>query len=55
MDDEHILVSVMNHYIIKKYGDVQICKAKTDKKDACLLASFAFEKADLLPEFVYLR
>lgn len=51
LEDEHLPVSVMNPYVIKKYGDVQIRKAKTDKKDACLLARFALEKADLLPKY----
>lgn len=29
LDDEHLPVIVMNPYVIKKYGDVQIRKAKT--------------------------
>ena len=35
----------MNPYQMKKYGDVEIHKAKTDKKDALRIARFALEKS----------
>lgn len=42
--EEGIYVSVVNAYLIKKYGDVEIRKAKTDKKDAIRIAKYAIEK-----------
>lgn len=36
---------VVNPYQMKKYGDVEIRKAKTDKKDALRIATFALEKS----------
>lgn len=38
-------VCVINPYQMKKYGDVEIHKAKTDKKDAIRIATYALEKA----------
>jgi hypothetical protein len=38
-------ISNSNSYQMKKYGDVEIHKAKTDKKDALRIATYALEKA----------
>jgi transposase len=38
-------VSVVNPYIIKKYGDGDIRKGKTDKKDAMSIAFYTLEKS----------
>ena len=38
-------VYLINPYQMKKYGDVEIHKAKTDKKDAVRIATYALEKA----------
>ena len=38
-------VCLINPYQMKKYGDVEIHKAKTDKKDAVRIATYALEKA----------
>lgn len=42
--EEGIYVCVVNAYLIKKYGDVEIRKAKTDKKDSIRIAKYAIEK-----------
>ncbi|MBY7024820.1 IS110 family transposase [Clostridium botulinum] len=42
--EEGIYVSVVNAYLMKKYGDIEIRKAKTDKKDAIRIAKYAIEK-----------
>lgn len=42
--EEGIYVSVVNAYILKKYGDTEIRKMKTDKKDAIRIAKYAIEK-----------
>jgi transposase len=42
--EEGVCVSVVNAYILKKYGDTEIRKVKTDKKDAIRIAKFAVEK-----------
>lgn len=36
--EEGIYVSVVNAYLMKKYVDIEIRKAKTDKKDAIRIA-----------------
>ena len=45
LQDEGFPVCVINPYQMKKYGDVEIHKAKTDKKDALRIATYALEKA----------
>ena len=36
---------LINPYQMKKYGDTEIHKAKTDKKDALRIATYALEKS----------
>ncbi len=36
--------SLVNPYLLKKYGDAELRKAKTDKKDALRIARYALEK-----------
>ena len=36
--------SLVNPYLLKKYGDAELRKAKTDKKDAMRIAHYALEK-----------
>lgn len=38
-------VCFINPYQMKKYGDVEIHKAKTDRKDAVRIATYTLEKA----------
>ena len=45
LQEEGFPVCVVNPYQMKKYGDVEIRKAKTDKKDALRIATFALEKS----------
>lgn len=45
LQDEGFPVCVVNPYQMKKYGDVEIHKAKTDKKDAIRIATYALEKS----------
>ena len=45
LQEEGFSVCVVNPYQMKKYGDVEIRKAKTDKKDALRIATFALEKS----------
>ena len=45
LQQEGFPVCVINPYQMKKYGDVEIHKAKTDKKDAIRIATYALEKA----------
>ena len=45
LQEEGFPVCVVNPYQMKKYGDVEIRKAKTDKKDALPIATFALEKS----------
>ena len=45
LQEEGFPVCVVNPYQMKKYGDVEIHKAKTDKKDALRIATFALEKS----------
>lgn len=44
-------VCLINPYQMKKYGDVEIHKAKTDRKDAIRIATYALEKAYKLTPF----
>ncbi|MFV0517231.1 MAG: IS110 family transposase [Aminipila sp.] len=43
--NENIHVSLINPYLMKKYGDNSIRKGKTDKKDALKIAIYVIEKA----------
>ena len=45
LQDEGFPVCIVNPYQMKKYGDVEIHKAKTDKKDALRIAAYAPEKS----------
>ena len=45
LQSEGFPVCLINPYQMKKYGDVEIHKAKTDKKDAARIAAYALEKA----------
>ena len=45
LQDEGFPVCIVNPYQMKKYGDVEIHKAKTDKKDALRIAAYALEKS----------
>ena len=45
LQDEGFPVCIVNPYQMKKYGDVEIHKAKTDKKDALRIADYALEKS----------
>ncbi len=44
-------VCLVNPYQMKKYGDVEIHKAKTDKKDALRIAKYALEKSYMLKPY----
>lgn len=48
LQDEGLPVCLVNPYQMKKYGDVEIHKVKTDKKDAVRIATYALEKSYLL-------
>jgi transposase len=50
--EENIYISVVNPYLMKKYGDNSIRKGKTDKKDAIRIARYVLEKAYLLKPHV---
>ena len=43
--DQEVYVSLINPYIMKKYGDTSIRKGKTDKKDAIRIAYYVLEKS----------
>lgn len=43
-EDEGLSVCLINAYQMKKYGDTELRKAKTDKKDALRIARYALEK-----------
>lgn len=45
LQTEGFPVCLVNPYQMKKYGDVEIHKAKTDKKDALRIATYALEKS----------
>ena len=51
LQEEGYPVCVVNPYQMKKYGDVEIHKAKTDKKDALRIARFALEKSYCLTPY----
>lgn len=44
----NLFVTLVNPYLMKKYGDNEIRKAKTDKKDALRIAMYALEKSYFL-------
>lgn len=46
--EENIYVTLVNPYLMKKYGDGSIRKGKTDKKDALRIAFYIIEKSYLL-------
>lgn len=43
--EKNFFVSVINPYVLKKYGDNELRKGKTDKKDAVRIAFFTLEKS----------
>lgn len=45
LEDEGLSVCLINPYKMKKYGDTELRKAKTDKKDAIRIAKYALEKS----------
>ena len=49
--DEDLFVSVINPYQMKKYGDTELRRGKTDKKDALRIACYALEKSYQLVTF----
>jgi len=51
LQDEGFQVCLVNPYQMKKFGDVEIHKTKTDKKDAIRIATFAIEKSYLLKPY----
>lgn len=46
-----LFVTLVNPYLMKKYGDNEIRKVKTDKKDAIRIAKYALEKAYFLTSY----
>ena len=44
-EDEGMPVCLINPYQMKKYGDTELRRAKTDKKDALKIATYALEKS----------
>lgn len=51
LQQEGFPVCLVNPYQMKKYGDVEIHKAKTDKKDALRIAKYALEKSYMLTPY----
>jgi transposase len=49
--DEGYFISLINPYVMKKYGDNSIRKGKTDKKDALRIAFYIVEKSYLLQPY----
>ncbi len=49
--EENMHVSLINPYLMKKYGDNSIRKGKTDKKDAMRIAFYVLEKSYLLKPY----
>ena len=45
LTDEHFQVCLVNPYQMKKYGDTELRRSKTDKKDAVRIATYALEKS----------
>ena len=55
LQDEGFPVCVVNPYQMKKYGDVEIHKVKTDKKDALRIATYALEKSYKLVPYSFME
>lgn len=51
LQDAALPVCLINPYQMKKYGDTELRKAKTDKKDALRIAKYALEKSYLLTPY----
>lgn len=49
--NENYFVSLINPYLMKKYGDNSIRKGKTDKKDALRIAYYILEKSYVLKPY----
>lgn len=49
--DAGFFISVVNPYLMKKYGDNSIRKGKTDRKDALRIAYYVLEKSYLLQPY----
>ena len=50
LTDENFSVCLVNPYQMKKYGDTELRRTKTDKKDAVRIATYALEKSyQLIP------
>ena len=45
LTDEHFSVCLVNPYQMKKYGDTELRRSKTDRKDAIRIATYALEKS----------
>ena len=55
LQEEGFPVCVVNPYQMKKYGDVELHKAKTDKRDALRIATFALEKSYRLVPYSFME
>lgn len=55
LQEEGFPVCLVNPYQMKKYGDVEIHKAKTAKKDALRIAKYALEKSYMLTPYTSLE
>ncbi len=55
LQEDGFPVCLINPYQMKKYGDVEIHKAKTDKKDAIRIAKYALEKSYMLTPYTALE
>ena len=55
LQEEGFPVCVVNPYQMKRYGDVELHKAKTDKKDALRIATFALEKSYRLVPYSFME
>ena len=55
LQDEGFPVCVINPYQMKKYSDVEIHKAKTDKKDALRIATYALERSYRLVPYSFME
>lgn len=54
--EEGFFVSIMNPYLMKKYSDMTLRKGKTDKKDAIKIATYCYEKWEvLIPHTIVLK
>ncbi len=49
--EANLFVCLINPYLMKKYGDNEIRKGKTDKKDAMRIAMYALEKSYTLTPY----